>query len=237
MIGPERGYFFRVSLENTKSRHLLIFAVILYKVPNMNTLHPPAILALCQTKGLLRPRDLQAAGLPRTALAHMVAQGQLRKVGRGLYASPERTPAAHEALAEVATRSPHAVVCLISALCLHQITTQQSPAVWLAIGHKAHPPKLEWPQLQLVRMSGAALDQGIECVDVNGVPVRVFCLAKTVADCFKYRNKIGLDVALEALREAVLGQRVSMDELWHYASLCRVEKVMRPYLEMLGALA
>jgi predicted transcriptional regulator of viral defense system len=215
----------------------LIFAVVLYKLANMNPLHPPTILALCHTKGLLRPRDLQAAGLPRAALAQMVAQGQLHKLGRGLYAHPARTPDAHEALAEVATRSAHGVVCLISALRFHQIGTQQSPAVWLAIGHKAHPPKLAWPTLQLVRMSGAALEQGIEQVDVNGVPVRVFCLAKTVADCFKYRNKIGLDVALEALREAVLGHRVSMDQLWHYANLCRVERVMRPYLEMLGALA
>jgi predicted transcriptional regulator of viral defense system len=202
----------------------------------MNKLHTPTILALTQKQGLLRPRDLHTAGLPRTALAHMVAQGQLLKLGRGLYAHPERTPAAHEALAEVATRSTQGVVCLISALRFHNLTTQQSAEVWLAIPHKAHPPRLTYPRLQLVRMSGSAMTEGIAVVDVNGVAVRVFCLAKTVVDCFKYRNKIGLDVALEALREAINGQRVTQDELWHYASLCRVANVMRPYMEMMGAM-
>ena len=202
----------------------------------MNKLHTPAILTLTQNKGLLRPRDLRAAGLPRTALAHMVAQGHLLKLGRGLYAHPDRTPDAHEALAEVAIKSAQGVVCLISALRFHNLTTQQSAEVWLASPHKAHPPRLAYPRLQLVRMSGRAMTEGIELVDVNGVAVRVFCLAKTVVDCFKYRNKIGLDVALEALREAINGQRVTQDELWHYASLCRVANVMRPYMEMMGAL-
>jgi predicted transcriptional regulator of viral defense system len=127
------------------------------------------------------------------------------------------------------------VLCLISALRFHDVTTQQSADVWLAIPHKARPPKMEYPPLRVVHMSGDAMTEGIETVAVAGSSVRVFCIAKTVADCFKFRNKIGLDVALEALREAWQNQRVTMDELWRYAQICRVANVMRPYIESLGA--
>lgn len=127
------------------------------------------------------------------------------------------------------------MICLISALRVLELTTQQSAEIWLAIPHKAHPPKLSYPPLRVVHMSGEAMTAGVETVDVDGVGVRVFCVAKTVADCFKFRNKIGLDVALEALHEAWRQRRVTMDELWRYAQICRVANVMRPYMEALGA--
>ena len=127
------------------------------------------------------------------------------------------------------------MICLISALRFHELTTQQSSEVWLAIPHKAHPPKIDYPSLRIVHMSGDAMDQGVETVIVAGTSVSVFNVAKTVADCFKFRNKIGLDVALEALREAWRGKRADMDELWRYAQICRVANVMRPYMESLGA--
>jgi predicted transcriptional regulator of viral defense system len=127
------------------------------------------------------------------------------------------------------------VLCLLSALRFHDLTTQQSSDVWLAIPHKAHAPRFDYPPLRIVRMSGASMSEGVETVDVAGTQVRVFGVAKTVADCFKYRNKIGLDVALEALREAWNGKRATMDELWRYAEICRVANVMRPYLEAVGA--
>jgi predicted transcriptional regulator of viral defense system len=137
-------------------------------------------------------------------------------------------------LAEVARRVPKGVVCLLSALRFHGLTTQAPFEVWLAIENKAIAPKLDYPSLRIVRFSGAALTEGVEEHVVDGVMVRVTGVAKTVADCFKYRNKIGLDVALEALREAWRGKRMTSDDLWRYAKVCRVANVMRPYLDSLA---
>lgn len=169
-------------------------------------------------------------------------QGRLARVGRGLYALPGRPVSEHSALAEVARKHPRAVVCLLSALRFHELTTQAPFEVWLAIPNKARPPRLDYPPLRVVRFSEPALTEGVEEHAVDGVPVRVTNLARTVADCFKYRNKIGLDVALEALKEALKegagpdgrGRRASVDELWRCARLDRVANVMRPYLEALA---
>jgi predicted transcriptional regulator of viral defense system len=123
------------------------------------------------------------------------------------------------------------VFCLLTALRFHELTTQSPHEIWLAVPNKAHSPKIDYPPLHVVRFSGAALTQGIEAHLVEGVSVRVYCIAKTVADCFKYRNKIGLDVALEALRESRREKRATNDDLWRYAKICRVANVMRPYME------
>jgi predicted transcriptional regulator of viral defense system len=139
----------------------------------------------------------------------------------------------HGALAETARKYPHAIVCLLSALRFHDLTTQSPFEVWLAIPNKARAPRIDYPPLRIIRVSGAALTEGVEVHQIDGVPVRITNVARTVADCFKYRNKIGLEVALEALHESWREKRVSMDELWHYASLCRVANVMRPYMESL----
>jgi predicted transcriptional regulator of viral defense system len=191
------------------------------------------ILTLASAQGLIRPRDLVAQGLPRVALTRRVRQGQLTRVGRGLYARPDRTVTEHGTLAEIARKHPQAIVCLLSALRVHDLTTQSPFEVWLAILNKARAPKLEYPPLRFVCFSGAALTDGIEDHQIDGVTLRVTCVARTVADCFKFRNKIGLDVAMEALREAWANKRVSMDELWRYATLCRVANVMRPYMKSL----
>lgn len=201
-----------------------------------------AILDLAGARGLLRPLDLDAQGLPRVSLTRLVRQGRLARVGRGLYALPDRPVSEHSALAEVARKHPRAVVCLLSALRFHELTTQAPFEVWLAIPNKARPPRLDYPPLRIVRFSEPALTEGVEEHAVDGVPVRVTNLARTVADCFKYRNKIGLDVALDALKEALKegggpggrGRRASVDELWRYAQLDRVGNVMRPYLEALA---
>lgn len=195
--------------------------------------HP--ILTLAAIKGILRTRDVSDIGCSRVALAQLVRQGSITKLGRGLYALPGRQFSEHSTLAEVSAKSRHGVICLISALRFHELTTQQSSEIWLAIPHKSRPPKLDYPPLRVVHMSGAAMDAGIEAADVNGVNIRVFGVAKTVADCFKFRSKVGLDVALEALNEAWLSRRVTMDALWQYAQICRVANVMRPYMEALGA--
>ncbi len=194
-----------------------------------------SILELAAQRGLIRPRDLNERGLPTVALTRLVRQGLLQRVGRGLSAIPDRAVPEHRALslAEVARKNPHAIACLLSALRVHELTTQSPFEVWLAIPNKARAPKMDYPPLRIVRFSGAALTEGIEEHSVDGVPVRVTNVARTVADCFKFRNKIGLDVALEALQEAWRAKRVSMDELWRFAELCRVANVMRPYLESL----
>jgi predicted transcriptional regulator of viral defense system len=207
----------------------------LYKINIMAATPQHPILSLALSKGVLRTRDVSAAGESRVTLAKLVRDGLLSKIGRGLYALPDRQFSENGTLAEVSAKSAQGVVCLISALRFHELTTQQSSEIWLAIPHKAHPPKLDYPPLHVVRMSGAAMTAGIESASVAGASVRVFCVAKTVADCFKFRNKLGLDVALEALHEAWAAQRVTMDELWRYAQICRVSNVMRPYMEALAA--
>ena len=192
------------------------------------------LLELVRAQGLLRPHDLAPLGIPRVALTRAVRRGQLERVGRGLYGLVARPVSAHGTLAEVACRVPKGVVCLLSALRFHDLTTQAPFEVWLAIDNKAATPKLDYPPLRLVRFSGAALTEGVEEHVVDGVTVRVTGVAKTVADCFKYRNKIGLDVALEALRDAWNGKRMTSDQIWHYAKIDRVANVMRPYLESLA---
>jgi len=192
------------------------------------------ILDLAAERSLIRPRDLTERGLPTVALTRLVRQGRLQRVGRGLYALPDRPVSEHNALAEVARKHPQAIVCLLSALRFHDLTTQSPFEVWLAIPNKARAPKMDYPPLRIVRFSGAALTRGVEDHVIDGVPVRVTGVARTVADCFKFRNKIGLDVALEALQEAWRAKRASIDELWRYATLCRVANVMRPYIESLS---
>lgn len=191
------------------------------------------VLVLAAERGLIRPRDLTERGLPTVALTRLVRHGRLQRVGRGLYSLPDRPVSEHNALAEVARKHPQAIVCLLSALRFHDLTTQSPFEVWLAIPNKARAPKMDYPPLRIVRFSGAALTDGVEEHAIDGVPVRATSVARTVADCFKFRNKIGLDVALEALQEAWRAKRVSMDELWRYATLCRVTNVMRPYMESL----
>lgn len=202
-------------------------------MPYMNTTND-RLIELVRSQGLLRPCDLIAQGIPRVSLTRAVRRGQLERVGRGLYGLPGRQVSEHGSLAEVARRVPKGVVCLLSALRFHGLTTQAPFEVWLAIENKALAPKLDYPRLRIVRFSGAALTEGVEEHVVDGVTVRVTGVAKTVADCFKYRNKIGLDVALEALRDAWHAKRMTGDDLWHYAKVCRVANVMRPYLDSLS---
>lgn len=192
------------------------------------------LLDLVRAQGLVRPKDLAPVGIPRVALTRAVRRGQLERVGRGLYGLGTRPVSAHGTLAEVARRVPRGVICLLSALRFHDLTTQAPFEVWLAIDNKAGAPKLDYPPLRLVRFSGAALTEGVEEHVIDGVAIRVTGVAKTVADCFKYRNKIGLDVAMEALREAWTAKRMTSDEIWHYAKVDRVANVMRPYLESLA---
>ncbi len=191
------------------------------------------VLKLVRAAGALRPRDLAAAGIPRTYLQRLLEAGLLDRPSRGLYTVTGAEPQLNQSLAEACKRVPHGVVCLLSALRFHELTTQAPFEVWLALEEKARQPRLEYPPLRIVRFSGSAWEEGVEKHQVGGVPVQVYGPAKTVADCFKYRNKIGLDVALEALRDCWRKRRASMDGLWRAARACRMTNVMRPYLEAL----
>ena len=193
------------------------------------------MLALAQHQPLLRARDLSGHGLPTVVLTRLVAAGKLERVARGVYSMPGRAVSEHRSLAEAALRVPKGVVCLLSALRMHGIGTQAPFEVWMAIPPNAPTPRIDQPALRVVRMSGAALTEGVELVEIDGVQVPVFSAAKTVADCFKYRNKIGLDVALEALRDGWQQGKLPMNALWQCATVNRVANVMRPYLESVTA--
>jgi predicted transcriptional regulator of viral defense system len=196
--------------------------------------HEQAILRLAKQRPLLRARDLDSHAIPTAILGRLVSAGKLERVGRGVYSLPGRPISEFRSLAEVTLRAPQGVICLLSALRVHGIGTQAPFEVWLAIPKNLPLPRFDQPALRAVRMSGAALTEGIEEHKIEGVTVRVFEAAKTVADCFKYRNKIGIDVALEALREGWSQKKFRMDALWRYATIDRVANVMRPYLESIA---
>ena len=181
--------------------------------------------------GLARSRDLETRGVSRVLLARLTRQGLVQHLARGLYAMPGHALTAEHTLAQVAARVPNGVFCLLTALRLHGLTTQSPAEVWLALPEKARRPSLDYPRLRVARFSGQALTEGVETRRVEGVTIRVYSAAKTVADCFKYRNKIGVDVAVEALRDFTRLHRGGATELARYARICRVARVMQPYLD------
>jgi predicted transcriptional regulator of viral defense system len=183
--------------------------------------------------GIVRPRDIEAIGLPREYLVRLHRQGKLNRSGRGIYTLPDANVTERHSYAEVAKRVPDAAICLLSALVFHGITTQSPASVWIALGKGARTPVLTSPSLRIVRLSGPSLTEGIENHQVEGVPVRVYSAAKTVADCFKFRNKIGLDVAIEALKDSLRQKKANVNEIYRYAKVCRVSNVIRPYMEAL----
>ena len=197
--------------------------------------HPEKVLRLARRARGVTARELAAAGIHRQALTRLVEAGQLERVVRGHYRLPERPYTEHHGLVLASAAVPQGVICLLSALQFHGLGTQLPSDVWIAIDRRAHRPSLRFPPLRVMRYSGAALTEGVQSHRIEGQTVRVYNIAKTVADCFKYRNKIGLDVALEALREAWRTRRLSMDDLDRYARICRVQRVMQPYLEGLVA--
>lgn len=195
--------------------------------------HTQRILALLEQKGMLRASDLDAIGAPRVVLTRMTAKGLLEKVGRGIYRLPEGQRSEHESLVAIATKVPQAVFCLLTALQFHELTTQLPRQIWIAMPRGSHTPKIDYPPVKMVQFARDVYSEGVEVFERDQVKLRVYCVAKTVADCFKHRNKIGLDVALEALKDARAQKKASADEIWRYAKICRVTNVMRPYLEVI----
>jgi predicted transcriptional regulator of viral defense system len=193
------------------------------------------VLRLARARKLLRARDVAEHGLPTIALTRLVQAGKLERVARGLYGIPGAKTSEHRSLAEVCARVPKGVVCLLSALRVHEIGTQAPFEVWIAIPQHMVAPRLDQPAIRVVRMSDAALAEGVERRTIDGVKVPVFNAARTVVDCFRFRNKIGLDVALEALREGWRQRKFTLDDLWRHATRGRVANVMRPYVEAITA--
>jgi predicted transcriptional regulator of viral defense system len=191
------------------------------------------LLNLASKKQIIRSRDAYTLGIPRNYLPRLVRKGLLTKVGRGLYRSKTSPVTEHNSLIEASYKIPNGVICLLSALRFHKFTTQSPHEVWMAIGNKAWAPRITSPPIRFVRMSGKAFHSGMKEYPVRGGSLKVYTPAKTVADCFKFRNKIGIDVAMEALKECHRLKKATMDELWAAAKTCRVANVMRPYMESL----
>ena len=193
------------------------------------------VLRLARARKLLRARDVSQQGLPTIVLTRLVQTGKLERLARGLYGIPGARISEHRSLAEVSARVPKGVVCLLSALRVHEIGTQAPHEVWIAIPPHMVSPRLDQPAIRVVRMSDAALADGVVRMKIDGVSVPVFNAARTVVDCFRFRNKIGLDVALEALRDGWSRRKFTLDDLWRYATRGRVANVMRPYIEAITA--
>jgi predicted transcriptional regulator of viral defense system len=211
--------------------HIYLHLIVKQIAKQVNPSTEKKVLDFVRKGGILRPQDLQKKGLPSDYLWRLHKQGKLEKVGRGMYTIQGAELSEYQTVVQASLRVPHGVICLLSALRFHDFTTQSTFEIWMAIDVKARAPKEEIIPLRIVRFSGKALTAGVETHTIDGAAVKVYNPAKTVADCFKYRNKIGLDVAIEALRDCWRKKLATSDELWHYAKVCRVARVMRPYLE------
>jgi predicted transcriptional regulator of viral defense system len=192
------------------------------------------LLRFADQQTVIRPGDLERLAVPRNYLGRLVRAGKLERVGRGLYSSADRPPSENRTLLEVCRKVPQAVVCLSSALRFHELTTENPFEVWIALKPGAWSPRIEYPPIRVVRVSGEALTFGVAEHLVEGAKIKVYSPAKTVADCFKFRSKIGTELAIQALRECFREKRATMDELWAAAKVCRVANVMRPYMESLS---
>jgi len=192
------------------------------------------LIATIKSLGVFRPSDLERLGVPRRRLYDLLAENRVERLSWGVYVAKHHAFTEHHALAQVARRVPHAIVCLLSALRFHGLTTQQPGDVWIALPENARRPHLEGQRLVVCRFSGLALTEGVEPHVVERVPVRVTSPARTVADCFRYRNKIGIDVAVEALKDFTRLHRGGANELARYARVRRVSRVMKPYMDAIA---
>jgi predicted transcriptional regulator of viral defense system len=193
-------------------------------------IQPPASIAISS----LRPAgEAVAAGVHPQTLARLVDRGTVERVSHGRYRLPGAEITEHHGLVIAASAAPKSVVCLLSALRFHDVTTQNPSEIWLAIERRSRAPSLDFPPLRIFRFSGRAFTQGVESIAIEGRRVRIYSLAKTIADLFKYRHRVGLDVAVEALRESIRSGKVKPGEIDPFARICRVREVMRPYLEAL----
>jgi predicted transcriptional regulator of viral defense system len=198
----------------------------------MTTTKVSRVLRLAR-RGPIRARDLDAAEIPRAYLRRLVERGVLEQAGRGLYRLTSADATELRSVADVAAHAPEGIICLLSALQLHGLTTELPHAVWLMIDTRARAPKIETPAVEIVRAHGRARSHGVETRRIEGVPVKLTSPAKTVADCFRYRRHVGLEVAIAALRDYVSKKAGSVDALVAAARADRAYSIVRPYLEAL----
>lgn len=191
--------------------------------------------SVLKARGIARLTELRAAGVTAATMSRMEKDGEVLRLARGLYQLPDAPFDVHHSLAEAAKRVPKGVVCLVSALAFHQLTDQLPRQVWIAIGQKDWAPKGHGVPVRLVRFTDRLLTEGVEFHTIEGVPVKVFGVAKTIADCFRYRNKIGLSVAIEGLQEALRQRKTTPSEMFRQAERGAIATVIRPYLEALTA--
>ena len=192
------------------------------------------VLRIIRQMGLVRPVDLETRGISRVQRYRLVRKGLVARQARGIYVASQHSYTTEHTLAQVAKRVPAGAFCLLTALRFHGLTTQSPAEVWIALPEKARKPRLDIPRLQVARFSAAAPSEGIATHRLEGVEVRVYSAAKTVADCFKYRNKVGIDVAVEALRDFSRRHRGGATELARFAGICRVTRIMQPYLDAIA---
>lgn len=191
------------------------------------------LLRIIRRRGIIKSSELARLGIARKYLSTLENEGLLVKQGRGTYALSDLNITERSSLALACKAVPSGVICLLSALQFHNIGTQLPTSVWLAIPTRSHRPEVSYPPLNLCEFSKSMHDNGIERYFENKVEIRVYGKAKTIVDCFRYRNKIGLDVCIEALKDYLIKSDASIDELMHYAAMCRTSKIILPYIEAL----
>lgn len=192
-----------------------------------------AVIALARKLGTIRIKDLLERGIHPEFVRRLVSKKIIVRSARGLYSLAESEITEHHNFAIIGKRIPKSVICLTSALRFHNIGTQLPRKIWLALERGSAQPRLSYPPLSAVTFSGPAFSEGIEEHNIEGVTVKIYNPAKSVADCFKFRNRIGLEAAIEAARECLREQKATSDQIYHYAKICRVWNVMKPYLEAL----
>jgi len=192
-----------------------------------------AVIDLARKLGTIRINDLLERGIHPEFVRRLVSKNVFVRSARGLYSLAESEITEHHSFAIIGKRIPKGVVCLTSAIRFHNIGTQLPRKIWLALEKGSAQPRLSYPPLSIVRFSGPAFSEGIEEHKIEGVTVKIYSPAKSVADCFKFRNRIGLEAAIEAARESLNERKATSDQIYHYAKICRVWNVMKPYLEAL----
>jgi len=197
----------------------------------MNTTYEQQVLKLAKKLGILRSRDLSKFNIPRVVLTRLVRNGELEKVSPGLYRLTGMQISEKEAMVQVALKVPKAIFCLLTALQYHELTTQLPHEIWIALPQGSHAPRIKYPPIKVIQSSEKIYSQGVEKVICDNVEFKIYNPAKTLVDCFKHRNKIGLDIALEALKEGFRKSKVTRDQLFHYAKIARVKKIITPYIE------
>lgn len=188
------------------------------------------IIKLAKRRGVVSSAGLRRRNISPSLLSYMKNRNMLRRISRGQYVLPGYI-SSHETFVEVASKVPHGVICLLSALQFHELTSQMPYEVWIAIEKGCYYPRNLEDQVRLIQLSGTNFSSGIEKHDENGIEIHVYSPAKTVVDCFRFRNKLGVDIAIEALRDCIRQKKATADEIWEYARRCRMTRIMRPYLE------